>query len=237
MFPLFFLLGFKTMEEFMVSVGLTQNTVLQPMKLVNQIMPESMDKLTSFLHVYEGFHAKAYNLGDGKITIGYGSTNWLSPSGSVIRAVKLGDTITVDDAKKQVLYYFVNVINQLRVRLQSSNIAVVDNLLISLLQTLYMTGGGAVNYTFFNNILVRSDKNTNLDQVAEIYKSEVVKYFKSLKQNPSTFPISCTVARKTGYKWDCYGLGWTRRISASMDLIKGISKPKSWYDSNVKKSF
>ena len=237
MLPLFFLLGFKTMEEFMVSVGLTQNTVLQPMKLVNQIMPESMEKLTSFLHVYEGFAPKAYNLGDGKITIGYGTTQWLNPNGSSIRPVRIGDTITVQDAKNQVLYYFSSVVNQLRVKLTASNIAVIDNLLIALLQTLYMTGTGAVNYQFFNNILFLADKKTNLDQVAEIYKTEVVKYFKSLKQTPSTFPSVCPLARKTGYKWDCYGLGWTRRISASMDLIKGISKPKKWYDQNVKKSF
>lgn len=232
MFPILF--GFWTAEQIAKFFGWTQ---VNNMKLVNQVTNEVIDKLIAFLQVYEGFESKAYNLGDGKITIGYGSTNWLNPDGSLKRAVKMGDTITPTEAKNQIIYYFAPVISSLRVRLQASNIAILDTLLVSLLQTLYMTGGGAIKYQFFNNILVKCDKNTNPDQVAEIYKSEIVSYFKSLKQSPSSFPKVCAKARLTGYKWDCYGTGWTRRIAASLDLIKGINRPKIWYDRNISKPY
>jgi len=95
MIPLFFLLGFKTMEEFMVSVGLTQNTALQPMRYSDyKITPT----LLQVIGATEGISNKAYKLsGETRYTIGFGSTYLYTKTGQNFRgtaSVLASDTLS-----------------------------------------------------------------------------------------------------------------------------------------------
>lgn len=83
MIPLFFLLGFKSMEEFAVAMGLTENTVIQPMKYLEYKITPS---LLQVIGATEGFNPNAYILrGENRYTIGFGSTYLYSSNGQNFR--------------------------------------------------------------------------------------------------------------------------------------------------------
>jgi len=211
----FMFLGFWTAEQIAVYLGLTQSN---NMNLVNKIDSTILDKVVNFLYSYEGYASKAYNLGDGKITIGYGTTQWLSPTGTVLRAVKMGDTIDQITARQQVYNYFVPAIPIFNMILAKNNYRVHPALLVALLQTLYMTGQYSYNYSCFRDSLTRANGVTDTKKIASIYITETIETLKTLKGGIAYY--------------NKYALGWSRRVKAASDFIDGVIKPKIWYDKN-----
>ncbi|PZR01787.1 MAG: hypothetical protein DI539_28200 [Flavobacterium psychrophilum] len=215
--PLFFLLGFKGFEELMTALGLTQNTILQPMKLVDKFELTSLAEICSFIRTFEGYESRAYDLKDGRITIGYGSTAWLSNTGKVIRPVRMGDTIDEPTARQLVYNYFYPVIPVVDLYLSSRAYKIHPKLLAMLLQNLYGTGLGGVSYNFFKNSISLCNGITDLERIASIYYNETMKSLSSMKN----YPVN--------------KLGWTRRYFAASDFIRGNLRPKIWYDRNITK--
>lgn len=185
---------------------------------VNEITKGVLDDLYPFIKEYESFRDKAYNLGDGKITIGYGSTVWRRPDGSVIRNVKMGDTITVVEAENQMRYYYIDINKSFGFRLKSKSLSVDSKLLAALLNWVYVFGHGFLTWNVCDRILAYGNNNSNFASVAYYAKMEIIK---QLKLNPS--------------KYKLFGLGWSRRATAMEDLILGTLKKRTWYDQNIKK--
>ncbi|PZQ99065.1 MAG: hypothetical protein DI539_28815 [Flavobacterium psychrophilum] len=218
--PLFFLLGFKGFEELMTAVGLTQNTILQPMKLVDKFEFKDIDLIAQFLKSFEGFESKAYDLKDGRFTLGYGQTNWLTPAGGIIRPVRLGDSIDESNAHLQLYYYYIKVIPSLNLFLFKNGYKLHPRLVAMLVEFLYGTGPAGLSYSFFKNICAQCNNSNDEKKIASIYLNETIKYLKEIKG---------------GVRWIKFGLGWSRRRVAATDYIKGELKPKIWYDRNIRK--
>ena len=235
MFPLFFM-GMLGADWFTKLLnGTSNNTNSQTNNvMVNRVNDDVIKALAGFIKVYEGYESKAYNLGDGKITIGYGTTQWLNSSGNVVRAVRMGDTITETVALQQLHYFFIKVIPQLNQYLAISSVTVPANFLASLLNFCYMSGGGFLNWSSTKAMILKVNRNSNLSSVAFTLKTDMVNAYKSLKTNATE---RARYGQNKTHKWQIYGLGWSRRIQASADLIEGKMKKESWYVSNIKKAF
>lgn len=63
-------------------------------------------KAVDLIKKFEGFKSKSYLCPAGMPTIGYGSTMWTDG-----RRVRLGQTISLQDAEKLVAYFLANVIH------------------------------------------------------------------------------------------------------------------------------
>jgi lysozyme len=62
----------------------------------------ALEKVTALIKEFEGFRSEAYEDGLGIPTIGYGTTHW--PNG---RAVKLGETVTQEQAERYLKSFIV----------------------------------------------------------------------------------------------------------------------------------
>lgn len=98
------------------------------------------DDALSDIKYWEGFRANAYNIGDGRWTIGYGET----------QGVKQGDTITQEEAdaklRKHLTEDFVVSLN--KVLDANKDIIVTQEQYNALLSLTYQGGGGAVSRLF-----------------------------------------------------------------------------------------
>ena len=233
MFPLFLgFFGSSFFENLLNSSSDSSNSVKNVM--VNAVNDDVFKALKDFVKTYEGFDTKAYNLGDGKITIGYGSTNWLNANGTIIRPVRMGDTITEIEAEKQLRYFFYPIIPKLNYQLSSQNLQVSQYFLASLLNFCYMSGSGFLDWEDTREMIRKVNQNRVLSSVALILKNDMVAIYKKLKTNATE---RAKYGQNKQIKWQIYGTGWSRRIQASADLIEGKAKPKKWYDTNIKKAF
>lgn len=229
-----FFISFFSWDWLVKNLGFSEAENLNNDMMVNSINDDVFEALKAFIKVYEGYEDKAYNLGDGKITIGYGTTQWLTPSGNVLRSVRLGDTITEVVADQQLRYYFIKIIPKINQYLGQNNMRVPVGFLASLLNFSYMSGSGLFDWPETKRMFAFANNNIILSSVSLNVKSEIVGKYKRFVTNE-------TEKRKYGrdkiFKWQIYGLGWSRRIQASVDAIEGKMKKKSWYDTNIKKPF
>ena len=75
--------------------------------------------------------------------------------------------------------------------------------------------------------------NGNNDLVAEKLKQEIVGWLKGIRFRQTEKRCRAGVT----HKYQCFGLGWSRRIAASVDLVNGVKRNKKWYDQNIKKPY
>lgn len=165
------------------------------------------------------YYATADEKSRGIVTIGYGSTNWLRPDGSIIKPVRIGDTITKDEAGKQLQYYYVRLIPALNAFLQFNKIWLKPAYLGAVLNFVYMYGPNRMLDTQGKNLLLDASGKNERDS-ALILRNNVLSRLKSFKD---------------GYKQA--GLGWSRRLSMACDMVIGQMKNRAWYDANVKKAY
>lgn len=211
---LFFLFGgFKTAEELMVKLGLTQNTVLQPMKY-NDYKPN--ETLINVIAATEGVQSKAYKLsGESRYTIGYGTTYIYSANGSLFRGnalVRSTDTLSV--LKMQMGYgsmtdlqfakqlkinhikYDPSMANYKKVfsALDSAKVPFDENVAISLIDYNYNSGSGlkGIYFTAMVNGLIQ--QKNDLKKIASVIANVRISYLKSVSN------------------WKLYNHGWLKRV-------------------------
>lgn len=233
MFPMFWaFLGADWLNQLLG--GNNSNNSNMNNVMVNKVNDDVFKSLASFIKVYEGYESKAYNLGDSKITIGYGTTQWLNASGNVVRPVRMGDTITELVAEQQLKFYFVKIVPQLNQYLVINNVTVPAPFLAAILNFTYMSGPGFLGWGSTRALISKVNRNEILSSVAYTLKTDMVTAYKTLKTNSTE---RAKYGQNKTHKWQIYGLGWSRRIQASADLIEGKMKNESWYVNNVRKAF
>lgn len=201
-----------------------KNLVSSNVLFVNQINEDVFNDVVEFLMIYEGFMPVAKVLrGEGRATVGYGTTNWLTSSGKIIRPVRAGETITKSEALLQLKYFFVPVLSNVRVYMAQNNIAVNSRLLAALMNFCYMSGIGFMTKGFVKEILFYANRNPNTEMISDKMRDNIVRWWKVIKNSQTGVPI-----------WPINKLGYTRRMRAAEDYLKGNLKHRSWYDRNIK---
>jgi|GEM_PF-6739998 len=201
---------------------LSQAGTVQPLKNVflcdGRSIPD-LNALYSFIRVYEGWHSYGQDVGDGKMTVGWGSTNFLRSDGSVIRPVKKGEVWTKETADLQMKYYCERAARILNSVLVSSGYAINNKLYYALIQTTYNFGYDYLNWSTAKIIISLCRGSLDLNLCADTYKLHQSNHYKRL----------------SNYK--IFGLGWSRRVLGAYYLIKGIEKTKRQIESELKKAY
>ncbi|MEL7675930.1 glycoside hydrolase family protein [Elizabethkingia meningoseptica] len=191
------------------------------------------DVMFDFIREYESFSANAYYLqGEATWTIGYGSTRWLKPNGSVIRTVIKGDVITEPNARLQTQYYFNGIKPHLDNFMIKNNYRFTNRAYQMLLQFLYGTGLGALygvknskgvndnRHIPFISMLSEITESTDNNYNAEMMKNAFVRYYKQFSG-----------------QYGRYGLGWSRRLYALYMFVKGTPISKTLSDKTIIKAY
>ncbi len=208
---------------------------IEETKFVNGINGLISDSMYEFISRYEGYRSNAYDAGDGRYTIGYGQTNWLNTNGTVLRAVRKGDSIDEKTARIQIELYFVSAKKVVDNAILRTGVSIADRVYQMLLQVQYGSWSfpNTVGYTKMLNLL---HMNTNMDLCANIVRDYTIAYYKTLTFGKND-NIPCSLGRSTKKKYDCYGLGWSRRIYGLTEFIKGNLITKLEADMSLKKAY
>lgn len=187
--------------------------------------------LFDFIKEYEGFRANAYNLGDGKFTIGYGNTIWLKSNGQLERPVRMGDKITEPQARVLMERFYITMKPALDNILRSKELKISNRAYQMILRFLYGTGFWVLGKNEFQNMLIRLDGNLDSEYISDLMKSEFIRVLKTVKYNKP-----CD--KKGNYfGYACYGLGWSRWVYALTMYVKGTFVSKSQADILIKNAY
>lgn len=163
------------------------------------------DEMFTFIRIWEALIPKAKKLGDGKVTVGFGSTMWRDDNGKVIRAVVEGDTITEMEAEKQMRLYYNSVGTGVKATVDSfikrNGLKIHQRLYDMYLQITYMSGSYHSKEGY--NVLRELSRETNLTRIANVLSKSHINYLKKI----STYGQ--------------FGLGWSRRTYAVQNYIIG----------------
>ncbi len=184
-----------------------------------------------FIKDFETFAPKAYNLGDGKITIGYGCTEWLDSKGNRIRSVKMGDVISEPDALELMRRFCIAFQKPLDEIMRNRQYEFTNRTYQMLLQVAYGTGAGFFYSNTGSSLLGALHASTDNYVNADLIRDNIIIYYKSINKR-------VTVGKCKGKLfYECYGLGWSRRAYALSQYIKGIRTTRAQSEKIIIKAY
>ncbi|SHK63298.1 hypothetical protein [Epilithonimonas mollis] len=196
---MFLLLGFKSAEELAVMLGLTQNTLLQPMKYRDFEIDRQAYDLISF---FEGSKLNAYKVNGEKLyTIGNGSTLLLLPNGQKYRGhgnvlatdtisslrqgmglVSMSDLDFMSYLMKTHIKYSPSSKYMIRAvpNLEAIKLPFYRELAISLIDANYMSGSifSSVSFSIFLSVIAQNPNNRKV--IAAAYLQMRYNYIRTL---------------------------------------------------------